>query len=88
MVLICTSADLQNHYSGISKICRENRKPAYITVDGRGDTVLLDMSVYEQMKAELELLRMLADAEDDVRVSRVAPIEETFGDIRKSLLAR
>ena len=40
------------------------------------------------MKAELELLRTLADAEDDVRAGRVAPIKDTFEDIRKSLLAR
>lgn len=88
MEMIRPSSDLRNHYSEISKVCRENRQPVYITVNGRGDTVLLGMSEYEQMKAELELLRTLADAEDDVRAGRVAPIKDTFADIRKSLLAR
>ena len=49
------------------------------------DTVLMGISQYEQMKAELELLRSLAEAEDDVRHGRVAPIEDTFTSIRKML---
>ena len=88
MELIRPSADLRNHYSEISKTCRESRQPVYITVNGRGDTVLMGMTDYQQMQAELELLRTLADAEEDVRAGRVAPIEDTFSDIRNRLLAR
>ncbi len=87
MDLIRPSADLRNHYSEISKLCRENRQPVYITVNGRGDTVLIGMTDFQQMQAELELLRTLADAEEDVRSDRVAPIEDTFSDIRSLLLA-
>ena len=87
MDLIRPSADLRNHYSEISKLCRENRQPVYITVNGRGDTVLMGMTDFQQMQAELELLRTLADAEEDVRADRVAPIEDTFSDIHSRLLA-
>ena len=87
MDLIRPSTDLRNHYSEISKLCRENRQPVYITVNGRGDTVLMGMTDFQQMQAELELLRTLADAEEDVRADRVAPIEDTFRDIRSRLLA-
>ena len=38
-------------------------------------------------QTELELLRTLADAEEDVSIGRVAPIEDTFSDIRRRLLA-
>lgn len=88
MELIRPSADLRNHYGEISKMCRENRQPVYITVNGRGDTVLMGITEYQQMQAELELLRTLADAEEDVRAGRVAPIEYTFSDIRSRLLVR
>ena len=37
------------------------------------------------MQAELELLKMLAESEEDVRNGRVSPIENTFNDIRKKL---
>lgn len=55
MESIRPSADLRNHYSEISRLCRENRQPVYITVNGRGDTVLIGLAEYEQMRAELEL---------------------------------
>lgn len=87
MDLIRPSANLRNHYSEISKLCRENRQPVYITVNGRGDTVLMSMDDFQQMQTELELLRTLADAEEDVSTGRVAPIEDTFSDIRRRLLA-
>ena len=37
------------------------------------------------MKARIELLEVLAEAEDDVRNGRVAPIGETFADLRAML---
>ena len=83
--IIRPSADLRNHYNEISKQCREEKTPVIITVNGRGDTVLLGLQSYYQMISELELLRTLADAEEDVREGRVAPIEDTFQDIRMAL---
>ena len=88
MEVIRPSADLRNHYGEISKLCRESRQPVYITVNGRGDMVLMGMADFQQMQAELELLRTLAEAEEDVQAGRVAPIEDTFNDIRSRLLAR
>ncbi len=79
------SAELRNKYNEISNLCKETREPVYITVNGHGDTVLLSLEQFNQMQAELELLKMLSEAEDDVRNNRVAPIENTFNDIRKKL---
>ncbi len=88
METIRPSSDLRNHYSDIAKQCHEERNPVIITVNGRGDTAILGLQDYYQMKSELELLRTLAEAEQDVINGRVAPIQDTFDDIRKSLLER
>ncbi len=80
------SADLRNHYNEISKQCHQNRKPVIITVNGRGDTVLLGLQDYNQMMSELELLRTMAEAQEDVDNGRVASIQDTFDDIRTSLM--
>lgn len=88
MEAIRPSSDLRNHYSEISKECHENRTPVIITVNGRGDTAVLGLQDYYQMKSELELLRTLAEAEEDAVNGRVAPIQDTFNDIRESLLER
>ncbi|MBM7560925.1 type II toxin-antitoxin system prevent-host-death family antitoxin [Fusibacter tunisiensis] len=82
------SADLRNHYNEISKQCHETRKPVIITKNGRGDTVVIGLQDYKQLTAELELLRTLAEAHDDVEQDRVAPIKDTFNEIRKALLSR
>lgn len=79
------SADLRNHYSDISKQCKEKKEAVIITVNGRGDTVSLSYEEYKNMKARIELLEILAEAEDDVRNKRVAPISETFDDLRAML---
>lgn len=82
------SADLRNHYNEISEQCRESRETVIITVNGRGDTAVLGLQDYYQMKSELELLRTLAEAEEDVKNGRVAPMQNTFEDIRSALRER
>ena len=79
------SADLRNHYNEISKRCRENKEAVIITVNGRGDTVSLSYEEYKNMKARIELLEVLTEAEEDVKNGRVASISETFDDLRKML---
>ena len=83
--LIRPSADLRNHYSEISKQCRENNEIVIITVNGRGDTVSMGYEEYKRMKARLELLELLAEVDNDVKEGRVAPIQETFEDLRNIL---
>lgn len=79
------SADLRNHYNEISKQCRENKEAVIITVNGRGDTVSLAYEEYNRMKARIELLELLAEAEEDVSVGRTAPMEDTFSNLRAIL---
>lgn len=79
------SADLRNHYSEISRQCRDNKEAVIITVNGRGDTVTLSYEEYKNMKSRIELLEILAEAEDDVKNGRLAPIQDTFDDLRAML---
>ena len=74
--VIRPSADLRNHYNEISRQCRENNEAVIITVNGRGDTVTL---------ARIELLEILAEADEDVKYGRVAPMKDTFNDLRSIL---
>jgi prevent-host-death family protein len=85
---IKTSEELKNNYSEISKQCRETREAVIITLNGRGDTVILGLQDYKQMKAELDLLRILAEAEDDVQNLRVDSMQESIDSLRDSLIKR
>ena len=79
------SADLRNHYNEISRQCREDREAVIITVNGRGDTVSLNYDEYRRLIARLELLELLAEAEEDVINGRTAPIQSSFDSIRDML---
>ena len=79
------SADLRNHYNEVSRQCRENNEAVIITVNGRGDTVSLGYEEYKRMRARIELLEILAESDEDVKFGRIAPVQETFDDLRKML---
>jgi len=88
MESIRPSSDLRNKYPELSSMARATGEPIYITVNGHEDTVLIGHAQYGKMKSDLELLSMLVEAQDDVNNGRTAPMQETFDDIRKALLAR
>ena len=46
---------------------------------------MLNLQDYRQIQAELELLLAIADSEADVATGRVAPMEDTFRDLRARL---
>ena len=46
---------------------------------------LCHMKNIKNMNVRIELLEIMAEAEDDVRNVRVTPASETFGDLRKML---
>ena len=83
--IIRPSADLRNHYNDISKECRQNRKTVIITVNGRGDTVSMGYQQYQELKARMELLEILGEAEQDVAEGRILPLDDTFGRLRSEL---
>ena len=77
------SSDLRNKYKEISSICKEKKKPVFITVNGRGDTVLLDIEEYEKMQEELEMYKILAEAEDDIKNEFGKPASEVITRLRR-----
>ena len=86
--IIRPSADLRNHYNEISKQCKKSRDAVIITVNGRGDTAVLGLQDYYQMKSELELLRVLSEAENDVNSGKISIMQDSFDDLRGSLMER
>jgi len=79
------SADLRNHYNEISRECREENSAVIITVNGRGDTVTISYEEYNRMKAKLELYEMLMESEEDELMGRIAPMSNSFDELRSDL---
>lgn len=51
----------------------------------QGHNIIFFYEEYKRMKSRIELLEILAEAENDVNNKRTAPIAETFDDLRQML---
>ncbi len=83
--LIRPSSELRNKYSEVIEECRKKNVATVLTVNGRGDSVILTLSKYNELMNELQLLKDLAEAESDVREGRVSNVSETYDSIRKKI---
>jgi len=58
-------SDLRNSANDISDFCRQTREPVYITRNGTGDMVILNIQEYERQMALIDLYGKLAVAEEE-----------------------
>lgn len=63
-------SDLKKKTNEIFKQMHDTGRPIIVTVNGRPDAVLLDVQVFENKLNALNLGRLLAEAESDVREHR------------------
>lgn len=73
------SADLLNQVN-------ETHRPVIITQNGEPRAVLQDTESYENMRAALGLLKLLAQAENDIRSGNMSPQTQIFNKV-EALLA-
>lgn len=66
MPSIRTISDLRNSANDISDFCRQTREPVYITRNGTGDMVVLNIDEYERRMALIDLYGKLAVAEEEI----------------------
>ena len=59
-------SDLRNSANEISDFCRQSREPVYITRNGTGDMVVLNIDEYERQMAVIDLYGKLAVAEEEI----------------------
>ena len=59
-------SDLRNSANDISDFCRQTREPVYITRNGTGDMVVLNMEEFERREALIDLYAKLAVAEEEL----------------------
>ena len=59
-------SDLRNKASEISDYCRETREPVFITRNGTGDMVVMNIDEYERRSGMMEVYRKLHIAEQEI----------------------
>ena len=56
---IKASAAIRSNYNEISKLCKESGEPVYLTKNGEGDLVVMDIVSFERRAKELKLAETL-----------------------------
>lgn len=62
--MIKPSAMIRQNYNEISKLCKETKEPVFLTKNGEGDLVVMDIAAYDQREKQLELREKLIEIEE------------------------
>jgi len=70
-MLIKPSASIRQNYNEIANLCRETGEPVYLTKNGEGDLVVMDIEAFTRREKMLKLREELIAAEEDRRSGRI-----------------
>lgn len=80
------SATIRNNYNEIAEICKSTGEPVFLTKNGEGDLVVMDIATYNKREAALDLRERLNEVEE-LRRSGVKdiPAEEVSKRMRNAI---
>ena len=64
MMNIKPSAAIRKNYNAISELCKRSGEPVYLTKNGEGDLVVMDIATYARRESMLRLRENLLAAEE------------------------
>lgn len=64
-LIIKASASLRNEYGVISDMAKNTKEPIYITKNGEGDLVVMNIDAFERREQMLELRAKILQAEQE-----------------------
>jgi PHD/YefM family antitoxin component YafN of YafNO toxin-antitoxin module len=70
-MLIKPSAAIRQNYNEIAVLCRSSQEPVFLTKNGEGDLVVMDMDTYSRREKMLRLREELLTVEEDRAAGRV-----------------
>ena len=65
MINIKPSAAIRKNYNEIAKLCRQSRAPVYLSKNGEGDLVVMDLETFSRRESMLKLREQLVASEED-----------------------
>lgn len=71
MMNIKPSAAIRNNYNDIAELCKSTGQPVFLTKNGEGDLVVMDMETYNRRERMLKLREELLAVEEDRAAGRV-----------------
>ena len=59
---IMSSADIRQRYNEVVSQCRDSGEPVYLTKNGQGELVVMDIASFERREQELRAQQMVLEA--------------------------
>lgn len=59
------SATIRQNYNEISELCKSSQEPVFLTKNGEGDLVVMDMETFNRREKMLNLRERLLSVEED-----------------------
>ena len=85
MMNIRPSAAIRKNYNEISELCKRTGEPVYLTKNGSGDLVVMDIVAFTQRESLLKLKEKLMQSDIDIQKGRTYSVEETAAAMRKAV---
>ena len=64
------SAAIRQNYNEIADLCRKSKEPVYLTKNGEGDLVIMDIESFTRREKMLKLRENLLSVEEDRAMGR------------------
>ena len=79
------SSELRNNYSTIMRMCRETGEPIFLTVNGKGDSVIMSIEDYNRLYKSMQLEQLLTESDEDVKSNDFIEAQQVFSDLNNKL---
>ena len=79
------SAAIRQNYNEIANLCRATHEPVFLTKNGEGDLVVMDIETYERREKMLKLRETLLQSDYDIQNNHVHTVEETAEAMRVAI---
>ncbi|QQE73981.1 type II toxin-antitoxin system Phd/YefM family antitoxin [Brevibacillus composti] len=70
-MIIKPSASIRQNYNEIADLCKSSGEPVYLTKNGEGDLVVMDMETFSRRERMLKLREELLAVQEDRLAGRV-----------------
>lgn len=81
------SAAIRQNYNEIAELCRETQEPIFLTKNGEGDLVVMDIETYEKREKMLRLREELLAVEEDRIAGRTGCTLDELNDYLDDIIA-
>lgn len=85
-MIIKPSAAIRRNYNEISELCKRSGEPVYLTKNGEGDLVVMDIDTFTRRESMLRLREKLIAAEEGRLVGKLGYSVDEVSDMMKAAI--